>query len=481
MLRELDSQLEMIQQQKLKFYDPYPKQIAFHKAGKEHPFRLFMAGNQLGKSDCGGAEFAMHLTGLYPDDWDGRVFDHKIVAWVGGDTNNTTRDVIQAKLFGEPGSPGTGFVPRDCIGKIIPSRNISGGIDTVTIKHKLGGYSTLVFKSYQQGRARWQGKGVHLIWCDEEPDIDIWGEACARITATEGMIMLTFTPLSGLSEVVRGFFPHPDSVEKFIVRMEMEEAQHPDGRSHLTPETRKLLLGRYPRHQRDARLKGLPVLGSGLVYPVSDSTILESVCTPGKHWRHIIGLDLGGAESATAWAWMALDPDTDVLHLLHVYSEVDPRISVHAASLLSSARNVNVAWPHDANITQGDGVSYANDYRQRGVRMLPESARFPDNEGGGHGVEAGISKVYNRMAEGRFKVPLHIQSFWDELRTYHRADGKVVKNHDHVMDAVRYGIMMLRFARQIGQNTMPTRVGSIYNPLQPTQEWRSSRFPTRAN
>ena len=97
----------------MKFYDPYPKQRDFHKAGDEHPFRLFMAGNQLGKSDAGAAEFAMHLTGQYPDWWKGRQFEHKIIAWVGGDTNNTTRDVIQAKLFGEPGSPGTGFVPED--------------------------------------------------------------------------------------------------------------------------------------------------------------------------------------------------------------------------------------------------------------------------------------------------------------------------------------------------------------------------------
>jgi len=453
----------------------------FHDIGLDHPFRLFMAGNQLGKTDCGAAEFSMHCTGLYSDDWKGRRFDHNIIAWVGGDTNNTTRDVIQAKLFGEPGSPGTGFIPEECIGKITPSRNISGGIDTVIIKHALGGYSTVVFKSYQQGRARWQGKGVHLIWCDEEPDVDIWGEACARVTATEGIIMLTFTPLSGLSDVVRGFFPHPDSREKAIVRMEMEEAQHEDGRSHLNDETREKLLSRYPRHQRDARLKGLPVLGSGLVYPVSDSTILESPVEVGRHWRHIIGLDLGGAESATAWAWMALDPDTDVVHLLHVYAEVDPRVTVHAMSIMSKASQVPVAWPHDANIQKGDGVSFANEYRKCGVRMLPGPACFPDNEGGGRSVEAGISKVFNRMVEGRFKAAMHLGKFWDELRTYHRGDGVIVKRDDHVMDAIRYGIMMLRHARPIRQITMPTRAGNIYDPLNPQQGWQSSRFPTRAH
>lgn len=440
-----------------------------------------MAGNQLGKSDAGAAEFAMHLTGLYPDWWKGKRFDHKIVAWVGGDTNNTTRDVIQAKLFGEPGAPGTGFIPEDFVGTITPSRNISGGIDTVLVKHKLGGFTTLVFKSYQQGRARWQGKGVHLIWCDEEPDVDIWSEACARVTATEGLIMLTFTPLSGLSEVVRGFYPHPDSIEKSIVRMEMEEAKHEDGRSHLTEETRKLLLSRYPIHQRDARLKGLPILGSGLVYPVSDQTLLAPPPEPGRHWRHIIGLDLGGAESATAWVWLALDPDTDTVHVMHVYAETDPRISVHAASILSKAKQIPVSWPHDANITGKDGVTYANEYRKRGVRMLPEPAAFEQIEGGGRSVEAGISKILNRMLEGRFKCAMHHGKFWDELRTYHRSDGKIVKARDHVMDATRYAIMNLRDARPIRDVSMPTRVAGLYDPLNPVPNFQSGRYPTRTH
>jgi terminase large subunit-like protein len=46
-------------------YRPYPKQAAFHAAGALHRERLLMAGNQLGKTFCGAAEAAMHLTGRY--------------------------------------------------------------------------------------------------------------------------------------------------------------------------------------------------------------------------------------------------------------------------------------------------------------------------------------------------------------------------------------------------------------------------------
>ncbi|MCH8173474.1 MAG: hypothetical protein IIA70_09250 [Proteobacteria bacterium] len=57
----------------LRAYRPYTKQVEFHNAGRLHRERLFMAGNQLGKTLAGGMEVAMHLTGIYPDWWKGRV------------------------------------------------------------------------------------------------------------------------------------------------------------------------------------------------------------------------------------------------------------------------------------------------------------------------------------------------------------------------------------------------------------------------
>src|SRR5580765_5990309 len=53
-------------------YRPYAKQREFHDAGKAFRERGFMAGNQLGKTLAGSAEAAMHLTGRYPDWWQGR-------------------------------------------------------------------------------------------------------------------------------------------------------------------------------------------------------------------------------------------------------------------------------------------------------------------------------------------------------------------------------------------------------------------------
>jgi hypothetical protein len=65
---------------KIDLYDPYPYQQRFHDTGAEANQRLLMAANRIGKSYCGAAELAFHVTGLYPKWWNGRRFRQPIVA-----------------------------------------------------------------------------------------------------------------------------------------------------------------------------------------------------------------------------------------------------------------------------------------------------------------------------------------------------------------------------------------------------------------
>ena len=100
---------------KIESYDPYPFQQKFHKTSKGHNQRLLMCANRIGKSYCGAMELAMHLTGIYPDWWEGRVYEKGITAWVGGVSNESTRDICQAELLGAPEDPdawGTGLSPE---------------------------------------------------------------------------------------------------------------------------------------------------------------------------------------------------------------------------------------------------------------------------------------------------------------------------------------------------------------------------------
>lgn len=195
--------------------EKYPKHLEFFDAGAKYRERCAMAANRIGKTlAMGGYEMAAHLTGDYPEWWPGRRFKRPIRAWAAGKTNETTRDIVQATLLGEirgSGSEkrfnGTGVVPGRALGKITWKQGVSDLSDTIKVRHVSGGWSLLGFKSYQQGRGSFEGTAQHAIWLDEEPPEDIYGECLIRTATTNGIIMLTFTPLEGMSAVVQSFLP----------------------------------------------------------------------------------------------------------------------------------------------------------------------------------------------------------------------------------------------------------------------------------
>ena len=167
-----------------------------------------MAGNQLGKTWAGGFETAIHLTGRYPDNWPGRRFDHPVRVWAAGVTAESARDNPQRVLLGPPAQRsfwGTGALPAATLEGLHLARGLAGAIDIATIRHISGGLSVLGFNSYERGRRKWQGETLDLVWFDEEPPLDIYIEGLTRTNATGGMVIITFTPLLGMSEVVRLF------------------------------------------------------------------------------------------------------------------------------------------------------------------------------------------------------------------------------------------------------------------------------------
>jgi hypothetical protein len=74
-----------------------------------------LGGNRVGKSTAGSVEVSYHLTGEYPDWWQGYKFDRPTKVWVAGETRDATRDIVQMKLLGEPHAHGSGMIPKDAI------------------------------------------------------------------------------------------------------------------------------------------------------------------------------------------------------------------------------------------------------------------------------------------------------------------------------------------------------------------------------
>lgn len=410
--------------------DYYPKHIEFFAAGATFRERLMMAANRVGKTEgVGGYETTLHLTGQYPAWWVGRRFSHPIKAWAAGDTSKTVREILQDKLLGAVGSWGTGLLPGDSISRIVRSTGgIADTVDTIYVKHISGGESKLVFKSYDQRREAFQGTEQDLIWLDEEPPQDIYVECLIRTMTTNGLVLLTFTPLYGMSEVVLMFLPDgklPESNQvagRYICMATWDDAPH------LSKTVRDELWATIPPHLRDARSKGIPQLGAGAIYPVSEDDLLVAPFEIPPYWPQGYGMDVGW--NATAGVWGAFNRETDTLYLHHEYKKGQAEPTVHTAAFKAPGSWIpGFIDPASRGRGQKDGAQLLNDYQELGLQL-----ELADN-----GVESGLYSTFNRMATGRLKVFRTMVGWLAEFRLYRRDDkGHVVKSNDHYMDCTRY-------------------------------------------
>ncbi len=453
-LRALDDKRRF---NKIDLFRPYPKQQEFFDLGAIVNERMFRAGNQLGKSEAGAVEFAYHLTGDYPDDWFGYRFDRPITAWACGITGVDVREVPQQKLFGKFGVEsefGTGFIPkRSIVDKPSMARGVTDAYDTVHVRYKSGGISTVSFKSYEQGREKFQGAPVDLIWLDEEPDMEIYLECIARTLSTNGIVFTTFTPLHGATPLYN-YMTEPSG---FKTRREVVMTMYDI--PGITKEEIDRRLEKFPAYQRQTRLMGVPMRGEGRVFVTPEEAIRENkIMTVPPTWSKLWGIDFGiNQEHQFAAVLMAWDRDHDVIHILDAYKMPDATPLQHAVRMKHAGINVPVAWPHDGWARErGTGESLIKLYKAQGLKVCAEHATFED---GGYSTEAGIAEMDERFKTGRLKVSSELSDWFGEYRDYHRKDGLIVKTHDDLMSATRIVLMAKRMGRQVqlgGKKPMQT-------------------------
>jgi len=427
----------------------YPKHLAFFEAGATHDERVFMAGNRVGKTVGAGTEHTYHLTGRYPAWWVGKRFDLPVRMLVSGDTHETTRDILQLKMLGgttdKPDNIGTGLIPGDLIVGIVPRPHVKGAIERATVRHISGGESEIWLRSYEQGRAIFQGFELDIFWPDEECPEEVYEEGMVRLLTVRGISTLTFTPLKGLTRLVQSIQTraHVGGVGvPSITQCGWDDVPHLDESAKAT------LLSKLMPYQRDARTRGVPALGAGAIYPVPESDIVEDDFRIPDHWPRCYALDVGW--NRTACIWGAWDRENDVVHLYseHYRGQAEPALHVEAIQ----ARGkwiMGVIDPASRGRSQDDGEQLLRIYTERGLRLTPaDNAR-----------EAGIYEVWQRMSSGRLKVAKSLSNWLSEYRIYRRDEkGAIVKEHDHLMDATRYLVMSgLALARCEPERDRPRR------------------------
>lgn len=424
-----------------KHYKPNPKQLEFHATGLIARERMFRAGNRVGKSFSVSREGAMHLTGVYPEWWNGYKYENPINMWAAGISGKEMLQLTEYYI-GNLSQPGA----------IHPSLIVKQNLleNLYYVQHSSGGVSRLRIKTYEQQADAWQAETVDLIHLDEEPTKPkIYSEAITRTASVKpgqyGMIMLSMTPLHGMTTLLLKYMERviydDNGIEIDSVMVPAGEvhnqrvfitATHEDA-LHMAEDEKKRLSSAYSPHERLARTTGTPSLGSGLIYPVHESKLLCDPFDIPPHWPRCYGMDFGWHNTAAIFG--ALDPDNDVLYLYAEYKAGHLTPMHHAAHIMGLGANWMVgAYDYAGeNSGQAFGENVVELYQKEGIRNWVRADKK---------VTEGIYKVLQRMESDKLQIFRTLKKTTAELRMYIRDDnGKVKKGDDHLLDSLRYLVM----------------------------------------
>lgn len=406
----------------------YAKHLDFFEAGKDFFARLAMCANGVGKTEGMGLyEVVCHLTNDYPVWWEGHRFSEPLDVWLVGSSGEKVRDALQTKFIGKPYLEhlGGGMMPISKIDfdSIRRFSKPAGLIDTMRVKRNGGGYSYIAFKSYRQGLDAFYGEEKHLVYLDEPPPADIFGQCAARTRNRKGArLIVTATPLDGRTETIKLFMDEP-SQDRKIIYCGWDEVPH------LTDDEKRKMLESQPIYMRETVSTGMPLRGHGAVYPMTETSVIIDPFKIPAHWKKCFGFD-GGFHN-TAAVWMAHDTDADIVYIYDEYKNGGVDAAVHADAIKKRGDWIPGAGDAAA-INQSDGKKILDIYKRAGVNL-----RLADKS-----VSSGLAEVFNRFSTGRLKIFSTCQKTRDEFSTYsYDEENKIIKANDHLMDALRYAIV----------------------------------------
>lgn len=433
----------------------YQKHWDFMQRGAYHRFRALMGGNRSGKSYTGATEVVYHATGEYPEGWQGKRFKNPKTIWIVAESAELFRDSLQICLFGQPGEEvGTGLFPKDSIISTSARQGVSGCIGSALIKHKNGGVVSIIVKTYEMKRENFQAAKVDFILFDEEPPQAIYVECLMRLMGTgkeNGAAILMFTPLKGLSDVILRFLPdgkypdsgvHPEYPDRFVTQVTWEDVPH------LTEEDKAMMLAEMSPLEREARTKGIPMLGSGRIYPVSEDFVIVEPFRIPDYYPKAFGFDFGWHK--TAAVWVAQDPQSKIMYVYAEYKKGELIDAVHAAALKTKGSWIKGASDPSGGGRTDDGRLKIELYHALGVQLEP-----------GENSNVLLGQILNLFETGALKIFSTCVDLIKEIRVF-RYDTKnpnvpAPKQDDHECDALKYVISIFNSIAQTEEEAMSGR------------------------
>ena len=350
----------------------------------------------MGKSEITCAILACHLTGWYPPNWRGKKYSKPVRVMAAGVDNNHNKNVIQDRLFGTnnwrlKSEIGSGMIPREAILEKSAVTVRGDDLASIKIKHKKGGMSELIFRSYSQGREAAQGFPADIIMIDEQPNDDFWKEALTRTRATRGHVICSFTPLKGATSLIEEMMILPGvkdtPIDKFgdkyksdgkwaAIRASWHDAPHIPA-SDIEDAKRDY------SYDYDARVYGMPVAGHGRIFPyhISDISYDPREVTINPSWNHLISIDIGHGHGRdpSAVIQCAFDEENDVIYVTNE-AVGETNTTRELTRMIASVNHVlPVVWPSDANrSSMSSDSSVADQLRDQGVNLAWSSIHQPE-------------------------------------------------------------------------------------------------------
>lgn len=221
---------------------------------------------------------------------------------------------------------------------------------------------------------------------------------------------------------------------------------------HLTDAMIQTMSEGMMPHLKEARMKGIPNIGSGAIYPVDEQDIIfdprEIEIDPA--WRKAYGLDVGWKRNAAVWG--AHDTDSDIIYLHDEYYRGHAEPVVHASAIKARGKwipGIIDSAAHGSN--QENGRKLFDLYTKEGLTL----------HNANKAVDAGLLNVFQRLSTGRLRVSKNMANWLSEFRIYRRNDkGRIVKENDHLMDATRYLVMGVDLFQQIPVDLYKSKLGN---------------------
>jgi phage terminase large subunit-like protein len=453
-----DSVAKDMQFNTMKWFRPFPYQKAFFETGATHVRRGMIAANRAGKTIASTYETAFHLTGRYPKWWKGKVWDKPVVAMCSGESWEQVAKTLQSKLLGcddikQSYKLGTGAIPKEAIDdKSI--RTDGANVLALEVWHASGGKSKLYFSNYTQQVRHLQGFELDLVVLDEQPPDEIFSELVVRTAQRNGQVLCSFTPLKGMSGLVRKFW---DKIDGYThVRVTWDDIPYVNewDEPFFSQDERDQMSRDFMPWERECRMKGIPLVGKGVVFPLLNWPTYKAeeleLSKNGKLER-LISFDLGIKNDPTVISFFFRNPETEVIYL-HRQITVDkgqtPDEYIHYL-LDRESKHIPIALPHDGSqpgrytlTEQSVREVFEDSY---GLNVIPGAILNPANDQGKvtNHKSYGINIMRMGMERKTFMINESCTEFLKEARDYAIDDAGRFSDPDDHIDSARIGILAL--------------------------------------